>query len=388
LLIFDDKPRDRREPMREGERLFDFYDTCAVDTFVTYRALVNEWVSEMPTADAAKLINDMRKGSNAQFKSALCELIVHRMLHRLGYLVEIHPRLAHTTNQPDFLAKDTKGRPLCYVEATATHFANAETSQANREAQLYNAIDLKARLPSGFVLGYSLEQTGAASPKSTWFAAEIGKWARQNAEEARQKELGASFERDGWRVEVTLHQCSHKPKSAIGISSGGARWLAPEIELRNALDEKGSKYGDLGAPYLIVVADARGEVMSSHDVSEALTVALLGYEVNPERLDAAGMDQSPLIRESGFWFGRGHPDNVHVSAVLFMPDAEITQLRRSERGGIVAQNPWAKYPLSPDFLPLQQLRALDNQWRHVEGAKTADVLGIPLGWPPDRVWRE
>jgi hypothetical protein len=387
MALFDDRTRTRTDPMRDGESLFKFYDSCAVSTFAKYRELLNEWLRQLSPADAAKMISNMRKGSNAQFQSALCELMVHRLLRQLEYRVDIHPKLEHTTRQPDFLARDARGAALCYVEVTTTNLADAETSQANREAQLYNAINEKTRLPEGLILGYSLEKSTRNMPKSGWFAAEIGKWARGETQAAqREDDPLAYFEKDGWRVEVTLHRCSYVPRGAIGISSGDARWIAPEIELREALEGKGTKYGDLGTPYLVVVADARGEIVSTGAVGETLTNALLGYEVDPERLDLAGKGTSPLARESGFWFRKARPDNIEVSAVLLLPDAEITKLRRQNRDGMLAFNPWAKYPLSEAFLPLSRLASRSNRWTNIPGARTADILGIPEGWPPERVW--
>jgi hypothetical protein len=100
--------------MREGESLFEFYDTCAVATFATYRSLVNEWLRQLPPNHAAKMAGRM-KGRNVQFQRALCELIVYRLLRQLGYDVDIHPQLPHTTRKPDFLARDAAGGTRCYV---------------------------------------------------------------------------------------------------------------------------------------------------------------------------------------------------------------------------------------------------------------------------------
>jgi hypothetical protein len=46
--IFEKKERTRTEPKKQGEGDFVFYDSSARPEYDAYRALVNDWLAEMP----------------------------------------------------------------------------------------------------------------------------------------------------------------------------------------------------------------------------------------------------------------------------------------------------------------------------------------------------
>src|SRR5258706_4763332 len=51
IMLFEDRERTRKEPLRRGETLFDFYDSCASPGYDELRSVVNGWLAPMP-ADA------------------------------------------------------------------------------------------------------------------------------------------------------------------------------------------------------------------------------------------------------------------------------------------------------------------------------------------------
>ncbi len=88
-MLFDDCKRDRMEPLRRGEGLFDFYDSCGSAGYNEFRSLINQWLSEMPAKDSEELMSRMRYGGNREFGACLCELSVHAFLIRSGFKVVV-----------------------------------------------------------------------------------------------------------------------------------------------------------------------------------------------------------------------------------------------------------------------------------------------------------
>jgi len=146
--LFEDRERTRQEPLRPGERLIDFYDEVGRNGYEEFRSILNGWLLEIEDAHRSELISRMRNGGNGAFRAAVCELMIHALLLKLGHKTAIHPDVPGSKKHPDFALIDEKDKVLCYVEVTTVNRASAEESELNREATIYNAINA-ARLPAG-----------------------------------------------------------------------------------------------------------------------------------------------------------------------------------------------------------------------------------------------
>src|SRR5262245_49106572 len=58
-VLFENRERTRMEPLRRGETLFDFYDSCARPGYDEFRSVVNGWLAQMPVKDRNELISRM-----------------------------------------------------------------------------------------------------------------------------------------------------------------------------------------------------------------------------------------------------------------------------------------------------------------------------------------
>jgi len=47
-MLFSERQRTRQEPLKRGEQLFDFYDSCARDGYDQLRVLLNGWMAAIP----------------------------------------------------------------------------------------------------------------------------------------------------------------------------------------------------------------------------------------------------------------------------------------------------------------------------------------------------
>src|SRR5260370_17392531 len=59
-MLFKDRERTRKDPLRRGEGLFEFYDTCASPAYDEFRSLVNRWLAQIPPAPPTAPIPPIR----------------------------------------------------------------------------------------------------------------------------------------------------------------------------------------------------------------------------------------------------------------------------------------------------------------------------------------
>jgi hypothetical protein len=381
-MLFPEISRTRIESLRRGERQFDFYNACARPGYDDFRALVNGWLSQMPEADRAELVARMSRGGDRAFQAGLVELVVHALLKKLNDKIVIHPTVPGTNKRPDFSLETAEGQTLCYVEVTTINPPALDDAEANRETPIYNAID-HINLPPGCILRYELIHAGTDSPPLGESIQSVKSWVDESCKQAKESPVAKRFSTTGWEIELELFavESNKSYEHAIGIAQGGVGWIAPHIDLREALKRKASRYGVMDAPYLIVVADSKGQIVGSDSIQTTLTEAVLGDEVVQWR---QGESTGKLTHaNNGFWRGRDAARNAHVSAAMLFPDPGLWPLRSEKHQPTLAINPWASHPL-PDLLRIfRRFEAENERWTFKDGQLVADVIGLPTPWPPE-----
>lgn len=381
-MLFEDRQRTRKVPLKRGESLWEFYDTCALPGYDDFRSVINRWLAEMPEKDSQELISRMRYGGSREFSACLCELSVHAFLIRSGFKVAVHPEVPGTKKRPDFAVLDDAGAVVAYVEVTTVNPPDAQEKEGNRENPLYNAID-GVKLPRGCVLGYNLLCAGKSSPSLRTLLAEIEQWAKENEEAAKSEEVSKTFTAGEWTVELELFaggKSTEPAQGAIGTSSLRGGMIEPHRDIRGALEAKAKRYGDLGAPYVIVVADGKDQLFSKDSIKSALTEAVLGDEIIQFR---SGGSAHQTFARNGFWHGRAGARNRHVSAVMLLPDTGLWKLRNGNRQPTLAVNPYARHGLPDALRALPRFEPDNDLWVFREGTRFADVLELPDPWPPE-----
>jgi hypothetical protein len=379
--LFPEIARSRKEPLRRGEKLFEFYNECARAGYDEFRSFVNRWIADFPQSDQAELASRMSGGADKAFQSGLIEIVVYAFVRKLNYRVQVHPQIEGSSKRPDFAIIDGEGRLAAFIEVTTVNQPNAVESESNRETSIYNAID-QAKLPTGCVLGYSVIRKGKSSPRLASLIREIESWAEKAAAEEPKDHATRRFVAGDWEVELDLifANPSKKYEHSIGVASGGANWIAPQSDLRGALEIKAKKYGDLKAPYLIVVADAKGQLFGADDTKDTLTEAVLGDEMVQWR---EGEPAKLVHAYNGLWRKRTAPRNTQVSAVLLFPDIGVWGLRSEKLQPIMAINPWAELMLPDTLKVVSRFESQDEKWNFINGQNFADILGLPTPWPPE-----
>jgi Ribosomal protein L7/L12 dimerisation domain len=378
-VLFEDRERTRKEPLRRGEGLFEFYDSCASPGYDEFRSVVNGWLAQVPAGDRNELITRMRYGGDRELGASLAELSIHAFILGLGCRVSPHPEVPGSTKRPDYAATDETGALLGYVEVTTVNPSAAQEAEKNRENSVYNAIDA-AKIPAGSALGYNLVRAGKSSPALGPLVANVERWARDNAEAAKTKEVSKTFTAGDWVVELDLYSGGSNPEpptQAIGVAQMRGGIITPQKDLRDALYKKTRKYGALDKPYLIAVADGKDQLFNKDSINSALTEAVFGNEIVQFKGGTAHITHA----KNGFWHGPNGPRSQHVSGVLLLPETGLWKLREEKWQPVLAVNPWAERPLPEALRTMRRFEAATGRWVFREGKSFADIVQLPDPWP-------
>jgi hypothetical protein len=131
--------------------------------------------------------------------------------------------------------------------------------------------------------------------------------------------------------------------------------------------------------YMIVVADAKNQLFHKEATKNAITEAVFGDE---QVVLVPGEKPKRGFAKNGFWLGSRGYQNQHVSGVLVIPDATIWKLREERWQPILATHPFPNHSLPDAIRSLIRMEAVDGKWALRDGKSVADVLGLPVPWPP------
>lgn len=385
--IFANKNRTRTEPKKPGEGEFAFYDSSARSEYDTYRGLVNGWLQQMPEAEHAEMVKRFTTGTDLQYQAALAELTVHAALKRQGYTLDVHPACGHPTRKPDFLANKQDQTRAAIVEVTTFTPATPEVSQSKRDADVYNALD-KAKLPAGWRLGLDIVKHGEQPASLNKIRSDVEKWAVLVAGDDPAVMPAKTFDYEGWSIDLTLYGGFKKDvpaERAIASAMGNIREIDPALEIRQAVEGKGNRYGAMTDPYLIVVADCKEELAGGDRNGDALVEAMFGKVVTQASKNENGKLVLRDVRQAdGYWGTPDAPKHRGVSGVLLLPKPHLWNLREKRWQPVLVRNPWAERPLPDDLLPLPGFKHVkEGQYAATDGTALADILDLPKPWPPE-----
>jgi len=386
MKLFEDKERTRTEPKAPGEDDFAFYDSCARPGYEDYRQRLNGWLAEMPEAAQKELIPRFRKNESLEYQRALAELTTHAALKRQGCTVVVHPEIKGTDNKLDFLAKDAEGQSVAYVEVTTFGPARELIGKQKRAADIYNGVD-KSKVPAGRRLGLDILKHGARTPSLKTLRRKIEAWVQSVGAVDPNEPPAKVFEIDDWKIEIVLFggfKEDEVPTHAIATAMGEGRVVKAETEIREALSDKGKRYGALDAPYVVVIADCKEELVGGDRNGEALLDAVFGSVVTQSRQLENGEFEFKDVRiDNGYWGMPATARHRNVGGVVLLPKPNLWDLREDRWQPLHLRNPWADKPVPDGLMPLPGFAvAADGKITPTDGQRLADLLGLPAEWPP------
>ena len=240
--------------------------------------------------------------------SVRLEIYLHQLFKERGWEIEIEPELLGTRNRPDFVVNTGEDRMI--VEAKSVLGAESERQQDGRLMQL--ADDLGGKL-NRTVLIHPIIGLPSSLPNRR-IAAEIEDRASE-VELLQEFWVEGEHEGQSYLLEVTvILEDKPTPTTDVGATIGQAIGVDIGHPVRKAIRDKAKKYGEIDAPFVIVIWPKLPFHFSS---SNDDLVALYGDEV------WVGPDYSELRvshKPNGVFTTEGEDGThryPHVSAVLF-----------------------------------------------------------------------
>ncbi len=393
MLLFDDVVRTQLRARRETEPSFDYLNHSARPAVLAFREMAERWFQHFPDAGKADLRARFRSPIEIQHQGAFLELYIHELLARSGYALEVHPSVAGTDARPDFLAR-TDDRARFYVESTLAGVPSSEEqAAAARIAQVYDSLN--AMDSPNFFLEVQVHGAPTTPPPSRGLRRELANWLGtldpdaigELCQAGRFGELPQlRWVHEGWEVEFRPLPKSAKFRGLPGIRPIGmvvpqAQWLNTHGDLKEAVEKKAKKYGNLGLPFIVAV-----NVLSLHCDNVDIMNGLFGQEtiVVTEMADGTLKTREGAREPNGAWMGPQGPRNTLVSGVLVV--ANLCPWNMGVLTPELFHNPSALNPLETDKWQLPQCvpNLTAGRVHHRGGITAAELLQIPTPWPvPD-----
>jgi hypothetical protein len=386
MFLFDNVERTEVRPKYEREPIYVYYNSSARRLIAAVRDVLQQWFDAYPAAAKKDLLARFRSPIDAQHKSAFWELYLHELFTRMRYRLRTHPTIKGSSNHPDFLAADD-GEPKFYLEAIVAGLPS--TKDAGAEARLSEVFDLinKMQTPDYFL---ELQYRGSPNtpPAVGKLRKSLTKWLRsldfveiEAACRAGNFDMLPKFE---WKHDGLTLFFSPIPKSvktrgntdarSIGITMGEGHLLTTDEDIRDAIEQKSKKYGELSLPLVVAI-----NIVSEHCDDIDINNALFGSEaVQFTRKPDGSIDSGTGVRQlNGVWFGKKGARNRNVSAVLIG-----CQLDPYKAGAITPQlihNPYAENPLALPSYPLPQSVPdhTTSTMQKKDGRKACEFLRLP-----------
>jgi hypothetical protein len=376
-MIFNESHGDDCRPKLARESFYEFLDRSSLEPCIRIRSLINELVAEYPPSDKADVVGRLKSSDESDFRSALFEIVLYRLLCRFCDEVAVHPPLENGF-KPDFGMLFDDGSKI-YVEAVLASERSGLTPSGQRLIE--TTLDyLNAHAHHSFRLAVESSGEPSSQPSAKDLKGRIYSWLdslNPDAESA-DEELRSVFDIEGWSLScraIPLKPEQRGSSPRLLLSKGnGANWVNRSDSIRDAIVSKANKYGKLDAP-LIVAVNCNCFTLDEHEELNAL-FGDLRFNFIQDRPDVNAW----LSRASdGAWNGRNGPRYKGVSAAWIFRDLQIYSLSIVEY--VLYINPWSRHCLPSSLLELSNYRIDGIDGRFFPGLSTKSMLGLGDDWP-------
>jgi hypothetical protein len=386
-FIFDTGARAATGRKLRTESVFEYLNRSAAVPAGAVRELIERWYAAFPEDGRADIRGRLRSGEAAAFDSGFHELCLHDLLSQLGLTAELHPVLATSTKNPDFLVHDDAPGDF-YLEAVAPTDV-ADPAARQRAAVLLDGLDAKLE-NANYWLSITVERYSAQTGSTKRFRRFVEQALADLAEApvttgsglaAQLEPRRFEYNEDGWIVELAGFPKAEALRGRPGIGAIGmefSRFEEVQVHrrLRTVLESKAKKYGGLGLPFAIAVNtnDLFGD---EHE----LLMALFGIGATPIGKGKSRGALEVTLPHDGLWIKAATPRNTQVSGVLFT--RKVSPANLGSANGTLYLNPWATHPYSGALtqLPTAVFSADSREYENRAGRSLLDILQVPPGWP-------
>jgi hypothetical protein len=194
------------------------------------------------------------------------------LLARGHHILEIEPKLAHTSKSPDFLVQAKEGHHLYLECVLATGRSQQEVAEQARLNQALTALD---RTPSPrHFLDLTVHGVPTAPISIKKMTTALRAWiAGLPDDDSAMRAAPFQYQEHGSTIFVRAFPRRHPDSAtrAIGGRLFPARVVTVHEDVRGALEKKASRYGALDHPYVVAV-----NALSMFAHNDAIIDALLG----------------------------------------------------------------------------------------------------------------
>jgi len=387
-MLFTVKDRTSLEPKSHVETAWEFYDRSAWPEIERARAFLDNAIANYPEHERAELIARFSSNNDQHFRSATFEVILFTVFCALGCKIDAHPELpSGNRSRPDFLVVTPDGHSL-YVEAVFASERRAKDAAAEKRTNVVLQSLEKVDSPN-FFLGFHSEGDPDHPPNGRKLRRAVEEWLVTLDPDQVTAELdlfGAyripemQWKSGDWTVSIEAHvkkpDRRGKGQSTVGIISTGAGWRNVSEPIRDAICEKGNKYGELQYPLMIAV-NVDTPVLEQIDEMQAL----FGQEQVVFGSDDPEEEPRLTYAPNGAWNGPNGPQYTRISGAWLFHDLSLTNMTRRKQ--TVYFHPNAQRPL-PNFFrifPHAGTEGAKMIWQ--DGVSFIDVLGLHPNWPHD-----
>lgn len=305
---------------------------------------LQNWALRQPDPERTQLLRHLEADEDEVVFSAELELFVGQVLHEQGLVFERHPRLGSSDRRPDFRVHRPDDEASFILEARAS--VDLRVVRRNHVMR-----SLRDRLDS--VVGRQLvhlvvdgQLTGHHSVNQIGNA--IEKTVAQILED--DEEAHVAYDEEGCRITVEVLAWQDEEGPILGGWQFGS--VAHDVDtgpaLKQAVEKKAGRYGELGCPFVVAVYAQRSMHLTRHSVLQALygTPQWQFSDVPGEELRFLGERYSA----DGVFTARGPtgPLRTRLSAVA------LYEARNRNGEGMtyelaVLHNPFPQFPLDPSY---------------------------------------
>ncbi|WP_454867367.1 hypothetical protein [Pseudomonas farris] len=385
-MLFQDSQITDARPKRNQESEFAFLNRSSHPETARVRDFLESLIAEYPASERNELAGRIICGDDVHFKSATFELLLYAIFRRLGCDLEPHPELSNgSKKRPDFLVTTPDGTQF-YLEAVLASESNSTDPAAEaRKGAVFDAI-ASAVHPNFFV---NLKQKGnpKTQPSVKALLRKLHHWldsldpdavAKAFTEDGSDALPSYEWQHENWALTFKANPLKTEARGTgrtlLRALHSEAKYVDAWSPIRDAVTRKGSRYGDMGKPFLVAVNMGCFH-LGRMDVMQAL------YGQETFSFSVAHPEQEPKFRRApnGAWYGKHGPKYTRVSGLwIFNSLSPHTVAVRPQS---IYFNPWASTPL-PDFLrELPHATANGTQINWADGKSLRDIFGLPPTWP-------
>lgn len=386
MTIFEAKVRTDTRWKNHIESDFDYLDRCGRPEAARVREFMEEWYARFPADHQADLRARIRSCDDHSFQSAGFELVLFACMSGLGYTVDVHPVLpSGSAKRPDFLVRGDEDVAF-YLEAVlASDFNKAEVAARKR----FNTVleSLEGIDSPNFFLGIMSDDTPERPPPTKKLKRDLQAWLASLDPDDAARALGPGgsqklpefhWDHEGWRIRFEAipksPEARGKGQRVIGLQMGGADWVNIWEPIRDAIKEKGRKYGELDRPMLIAVS------VSSPSMDEIDELqALYGQEqVVVNFLDPSAKPRLKYT-PNGAWHGPKGAQYTRISGAWIFRSMDPWHVGMADP--TLYFNPHASQPLPKNMEAVSHSKIVEGYPTRFKGKTPREILGLPEGWP-------